>query len=40
MRRACCEEPGGAEFAILVIKDRVASMQGVRTGCGKLLESL
>lgn len=40
MRRTCCEEPGGDGFVILVIKDRVASMPGVRTGCGKLLESL
>lgn len=27
-------------FVILVIKDGVASMPGVRTGCGKLLQSL
>lgn len=40
MRRTCCEEPGGDGIVILVIKDRVASMAGVRTGCGKLLESL
>lgn len=40
MRRTCCEEPGGDGFVILVIKDRVASMPGVRTGCGKLPESL
>lgn len=40
MRTTCCEEPGGDGFVILVIKDRVASMPGVRTGCGKLPESL
>lgn len=40
MRRTCCEEPGGDGFVILVIKDRVASMPGVRTECGKLPESL
>lgn len=34
------EESGGDGFVILVIKDRVASMPGARTGCGKLLESL
>lgn len=34
------EEPVGDGIVILVIKDRVASMPGVRTGCGKLLESL
>lgn len=34
------EEPVGDGFVILVIKDRVASMPGVRTGCGKLPESL
>lgn len=40
MKGTCCEEPGGDGFVILVIKDRVASMPGVRTGCGKLPESL
>lgn len=34
------EERGGDGFVILVIKDRVVSVSGVRTGCGKLPESL
>lgn len=34
------EEQGGDGFVIPVIKDRVAFMPGVWTGCGKLLESL
>lgn len=40
MKRTGPKEQGGDGFVILVIKDRVASMPGVRTGCGKLLESL
>lgn len=34
------ERTGGDRFVFLVIKDRVASMAGVWTGCGKLLECL